>query len=441
MACEPSQYPVILMEPRIVLIGAGSSEFGYNSVLDAANIETLHGCNLVLHDIDTERLEAMGGLARMMVDETGSDIELEWTVDRGDALSGADFVVLSIAVDRMNRWRMDWEIPFKRGIKQVIGENGGPGGLFHTLRNVPPVLAICGDMEDLCPDALLLSYTNPVPRLCLAIDRYTDVGVVGLCHEVEHQMGHLAGVMGIPSALLDGVSAGLNHFSWFLEFRLADGQDAYPMLEEALGEMDSSFQPLCRAMYDRFGLYPSTDDNHLGEYLAYAWEACPEESRGLNWIDRMEESGMGKWLRVKRLIDGEEPMDVKGRLSGERVMHIIAGIVSNSRHLEYQVNLPNEGQVSNLIEGAVVESPAVIDGSGVHPVHVGDLPEGLAALCNIQILIQELAVEAAVNGDRGLALQAMLADPVVQDLEAARGAFDELMEAHADLLPQFMEGP
>jgi alpha-galactosidase len=190
-------------------------------------------------------------------------------------------------------------------------------------------------------------------------------------------------------------------------------------------------------MYDRFGLYPSTDDNHMGEYLAYAWEACPEESRGLNWIDRMERSGQAKWEYVNRLINGEEPLDVKGRLSGERVMHIIAGIVSNSRHLEYQVNLPNEGQVSNLIEGAVVESPAVIDSGGVNPVQVGPMSEGLAALCNIQILVQELAVEAAVHGDRELALQAVLADPVVQDLDEGKRAFSELMEAHADLLPQF----
>lgn len=429
------------MEPRIVLIGAGSSEFGYNSVLDAANIGDLQGSNLVLHDISAERLEALGPLAKKIAEETGSGLEVEWTVDREEALDGADFVVLSIAIDRMNRWRKDWEIPFKHGIKQVIGENGGPGGLFHTLRNVPPVLEICTDIEDLCPDAVLFNYTNPVTRLCLAIDRYTDVEVVGLCHEVEHQMGHLAEVMGIPASILDGVSAGLNHFSWFLELRLTNGEDAYPMLDEALGKWDPAFQPLCRAMYDRFGLYPSTDDNHLGEYLAYAWDVCPEESRGFNWIDRMEKSGAEKWLRVKRLIEGEEPLDVRGRLSGERVMHIIAGIASNSRHLEYQVNLPNGGQVGNLIEGAVVESPALVDGSGVHPIHVGDLPEGLAALCNIQILVQDLAVEAAVNGDRGLALQAVLADPVVQDLEAGRRAFEELMEAHADLLPQFARGP
>jgi alpha-galactosidase len=426
-----------MKDPRIVLVGAGSSEFGFNSVLDASNIEALSGCSLILHDIDEERLGPMAALARRMVHQADSGVEVEATADREEALAGADFVVLSIAVDRMNRWRTDWEIPFRHGIKQVIGENGGPGGLFHTLRNVPPILDICSDMEDLCPDALLLSYTNPVPRLCLAIDRYTDIQVVGLCHEVEHQMRRLSEVMGVPASLLDGVSAGLNHFSWFLELRLTNGDDAYPLLDEGLEKLDAPFQPLCRAMYDRFGLYPSTDDNHMGEYLAYAWEACPMESRGMNWIDRMERSGQEKWEYVNRIIEGDAPLDVKGRLSGERVMHIIAGIVSNSRHLEYQVNLPNEGQVSNLIEGAFVESPAVVDNGGVHPVQAGPLPDGLAALCNIQILIQDLAVEAAVQGDRGLALQAVLTDPVVQDLDSARAAFEELMEAHADALPQF----
>ena len=427
------------MEPRIVLIGAGSSVFGYNSVLDACNLEPLKGSNLVLHDIDEERLDAMGPLAKRIAEETGSGVDVEWTADREEALTGADFVVLSIAIDRMNRWRKDWEIPFKHGIKQVIGENGGPGGLFHTLRMIPPVLAICSDIEDLCPEALLLNYTNPVPRICMAVSRYTDISAVGLCHEVEHQMQRLAPIIGVPISLLDAVSAGLNHFSWFLELRLSDGEDAYPLLIQGLRDLNHSFQPLCRAMHEKFGLYPSTDDNHMGEYLAYAWSACPEEDRGMNWIDQCEREGLENWKRIRKLINGEAPLDVRGRLSGERVMHIVSGIVSNSRHLELQVNLPNEGQVKNLIEEAVVETPAIVDGSGVHPINVGPLPDGLAALCNIQILVQELAVEAAVQGDRNLALQAMLADPVVHDLEAGRTSFEELMQAHRDLLPQFME--
>lgn len=426
------------MGSRIVLIGAGSAVFGYNSVLDTVNLPGLKGSNLVLHDIDGERLKSMAGLAERMNEQMGADLEVEATTDRVEALEGADFIVLSIAIDRMHRWRMDWEIPYMHGIKQVIGENGGPGGLFHTMRMMPPVLAICRDIEAHCPDALLLNYTNPVSRLCFAISRYTKVRAVGLCHEVEHEMRRLAPYVGVPTQLLDATSAGLNHFSWFKELRLKNGEDAYPLLEKGLRDA-KGFQPLCRALYKRFGLYPSTDDNHAGEYLAYAWEACSPQDRGLNWIERMETENRVAWERINQLIGGKERLEVKDRLSGEGAMRIIEGVVTNSGHIELQINLPNKGQISNLLTDAIVETPAVINRGGVHPIHVGDLPAGLAAIINIQILVQSLAVEAAVNGDRKKALQALLADPVVQDVEAAERAFDELFEAHEDLLPQFRE--
>jgi alpha-galactosidase len=421
---------------KIVLVGAGSSVFGYNSVLDAINIPSLNGAELMLHDIDETRLKAMSGLADRMSEETGAGLEITHTVDQEEALRDADFVLLSIEVERMKRWRQDWEIPFKHGIKQVIGENGGPGGLFHTWRNLPPILDIAYTIEEVCPDAWLLNYTNPVPRLCLAIERYTDIKAVGLCHEVEHQLQRLASLMGIPTAILDPVSAGLNHFSWYKELRLKDGTDAYPMLDEALKKA-KGFQPLCRAMYRQFGLYPSTDDNHLGEYLAYSWEVTPEKVRGLNWINRCDEEGQRNWERINRLIEGKEPLAVKGKLSGERAMHIIAGIIGNSNQLELQVNMPNMGQVSNLIKDAIVETPAIINKGGIHPIQVGEMPEGLAALCNIQIMVQSLVVEAGVSGNMGKAKQALLVDPVVNDQEKALAAFDELMRVHSELLPQF----
>jgi alpha-galactosidase len=362
----------------------------------------------------------MAGLAKKMNEEVGAGLEVEKTTDR------------------MHRWRIDWEVPFKYGIKQVIGENGGPGGLFHTMRMVPPVLDVCHDIELHCPDALLLNYTNPVPRLCLAISRCTEVKTVGLCHEVEHEMRRLAPVIGVPTQLLDATSAGLNHFSWFKELRLKNGENAYPLLEKGF-ENAKGFQPLCRALYKKFGLYPSTDDNHVGEYLAYAWEACPPLDRGFNWIDRMEIEGQEAWLRINRLIEGKETLKIKGELSGEGAIRIIEGVITNSGHTELQVNLPNEGQVPNLLSDAIVETPAVINRGGVHPIHVGELPHGLAAICNIQILIQNLVVEAAAKGDKKKAMQAMLADPVVQDNVAAEKAFNELFEAHRDLLPQFEE--
>ena len=421
---------------KIVLVGAGSSVFGYNSVLDATNIPALKGSELMLHDIDEKRLNSMNGLAERMNKETGAELEINQTTDPEEALTEADYVMVAIEVDRMNRWRLDWEIPFKHGIKQVIGENGGPGGLFHTWRNIPPMLEIAFTMEDVCPDAWLLDYTNPVPRLCLAIERYTDIKTVGLCHEVEHQLQRLAPMMGVPTSLLDAVSFGLNHFSWYKELRLKDGTDAYPMLDEALRKA-KGFQPLCKAMYRQFGLYPSTDDNHAGEYLAYSWEITPDKVRGLNWINRCDDEGQQNWMRINRLIEGKEPLDVKGKLSGERAMHIIAGMVSNSNHVELQVNLPNTGQIPNLIKDSIVETPAIINKSGIHPIQVGEMPEGLAALCNIQIMVQNLVVDAGVSGDMGKAKQALLVDPVVNDQEKALAAFDELMKIHSDLLPQF----
>ena len=422
---------------KITLVGAGSSVFGYNSVLDAVNIPALTGSELVLHDIDEGRLKSMTGLAGRMNDDVGANLEISKTLDQREALDGAEYVLMAIEMDRMNRWRQDWEIPFKHGIKQVIGENGGPGGLFHTWRNLPPVLAIARTMEDVCPDAWLLSYTNPVPRLCLAVDRYTSIKIVGLCHEVEHKLKRLAPMMGVPASLLNVVSAGLNHFSWYKEMTLTDGSNAYPLLDEALKDA-KGFQPLCRAMYDRFGLYPSTDDNHMGEYLAYAWEVTPVRYRGFNWIDRCEREGEKTWLKIKSIVEGKTPLDIKGKLSGERAMHIIAGMMKGSNHMELQVNLPNTGQVPNLIKDAMVETPAVITNGAIKPIVVGDMPEGLAALLNIQIMVQSIAVEAGVSGDMEKAKQALLVDPVVHDHEAALSAFDELMGVHADLLPQYL---
>jgi len=421
---------------KIVLVGAGSSVFGYNSVLDAANIPALKGSELMLHDIDETRLNTMRGLADRINQETEADLVIHHTIDPEEALLDADFVLVAIEVDRMNRWRLDWEIPFKHSIKQVIGENGGPGGLFHTWRNIPPMMEIAFTMEELCPDAWLLNYTNPVPRLCMAIERYTDIKTVGLCHEVEHQLQRLAPLMGIPTLLLDAVSFGLNHFSWYKELRLKDGTDAYPMLDEALKQA-KGFQPLCKAMYRQFGLYPSTDDNHLGEYLAYSWEVTPDEVRGLNWINRCDIEGNLNWERTNRIIEGKELLNVKGKLSGERAMPIIAGMMSNSNHMELQVNLPNTEQISNLIKDSIVETPAIVNKSGIHPIQLGEMPEGLAALCNIQIMIQSLVVEAGVSGDLEKAKQALLVDPVVNDHNKALAAFDELMKTHIDLLPQF----
>ncbi len=421
---------------KIVLIGAGSASFGLGTIGDIINTPGFRGSRIVLVDVDPHGLEAIATLARKMNDAAGAGLKIEHTTDRAYALPDAEFVIVSIAVRREELWRLDFRIPLKHGIKQVLGENGGPGGLFHSMRNIPILLDICRDIERLCPDALVLNFTNPVSRLCMAVNRCTDVNIVGLCHGIGGQLHNLARVMEIDAADLDTKAAGLNHFTWMLDLRFkGTGKNAYPRLVEHLRGYDPGFQPLSRRMFDAFGYYPSPGDDHIGEYLPFAHEFCG--TRGYDF-DAAERRRNEMWERIARMVRGEEPIDeLLGRRSGERALDIIAGILSDTNHIELAVNIPNDGLIPNLPQDAIVEVPAVISTCGIRGVHIGPLPDGIAALCNTQVGVQNLVVEAAVTGSRDIALQALLTDPVVQSAEAAERSLDELLALEADYLPQF----
>ena len=421
---------------KIVVIGAGSASFGLGTLSDIISTPELRGSTVSLVDIDSDALEAIAALAQKMNDESGAGLKIEHTTDRTKALPDAEFVIVSIAVDRNERWKLDWEIPLKYGVKHTLGENGGPGGLFHCMRNIPIILDICHDMEHLCPDALMLNFTNPVPRICMAIDRYTNVKAVGLCHGIGGQLWRLSQVMGVSQDNLDAKAAGLNHFTWILDFRFKDtGEDAYPELRRKLDGYDPNFQPLSRRLFDVFGYYPSPGDDHIGEYLSFATDYCPMHGYDFAAADQYKKD---TWDKITRMVKGEEPVtDLINRRSGERALHIIAGILSNSNHLELAVNIPNDGHVSNLAQDAIVEVPAVISSAGVRGMSIGTLPAGIASLCQTQIGVQELAVEAAVMGDRQIALQSLLVDPVIQSADAAEKILDELLILHKDYLPQF----
>lgn len=421
---------------KVVIIGAGSASFGLGMLSDAVDTRELRGSTITLVDIDGAALEAIAALARKMNDESGAGLTIEHTTDRTKALPGAEFVIISIAVQRNRLWKYDWDIPIKYGIKHTLGENGGPGGLFHCMRNIPIILDICHDIERLCPDALVLNFTNPVPRIGMAMDRYTHVNAIGLCHGIGGQLHSLAGVMGVDAANLDAKAAGLNHFTWILDLRFKDsGEDAYPLLQQKLEDYDPGFQPLCRKLFEVYGFYPSPGDDHVGEYLSFATEYCPMHGYNFDWAEKCKAE---MWDRIGRMVLGEEPVtELVRNQSGERAFAIIGGILSNSNHLEMAVNVPNDGHISNLPQNAIVEVPAVISGTGVSAVSVGELPTGIANLCTTQAGVQELAVTAAAVGDPDAALQALLADPVVQSVSAAERILRELLLLEADYLPQF----
>ena len=424
---------------KIVLIGAGSAVFGLQMLRDAVNISEIRGSTISLVDVDSKGLEAVAALAHKLNEESGAGLKIEHTTDRTKALPGAEFIVISIAVNRLELWKLDWQIPIKHGIKHTLGENSGPDGLFHTFRNIPIVLDICKDIERLCPDALIFNFTNPVPRICMAIDRYTDLKSIGLCHGVSGHLHYLEKVMDLERGALDGKAAGVNHFDWFLDLRYkATGEDAYPEFMRKLEAYDPTDQPLSRKMYEMFGFYPAPGDDHIGEFIPYATDYCGMDGFDFDNAERRKNlmwEKIGKWIR------GEEPVtEFIGRESGERPINIIAGILSNSNHYEMAVNIPNDGHISNLSHDAIVEVPALVSADGVRGLSMGMLPPGIAAMCQAQIWVQELAVEAAVTGDKDLALQAMLVDPTVHGAEAAERVLDELLALEADYLPQFTGG-
>jgi len=427
------------MATKISLIGAGSASFGLKTLYDIARSQELHGSTVALIDVNEEKLNIMQKVAKRLNKHFKSDLKIEASTEAKKVLGGSEFVIISADKEYMKRWKMDFEIPFKHGIKQAIGggSGGGPGGLAHSLRVVPLILDICQDIEDHCKDALVINYTNPEAQVILAINRYTKLRGYGSCPGIYDRLEAFSGLFGVKTEEFEPFAAGLNHFTWLLDLRFKDGTDVYPRLDEKLRERPD-FEPLCRELYYAFHYYPSPSDLYCSEYIGYGWEKIPEEKRGMNYIHRNEErEGKIQNVALSFAMGACSPEALPLKQEMSEAIRILNVMVQNKRHYEYAVNLPNKGYINNLPQDIVVEVPAVVDKGGIHGVGVGSLPKPIANLCSTHGAIQELAVEAAVEGSYEKALQALLINPIVHDLEAAKATLDELLEAHAPLLPHF----
>jgi alpha-galactosidase len=413
---------------KIAFIGAGSICFGLTMFRDIFFGEKLRGSTLTLVDINKENLARMAGLAKLLNELSGAGLNIEQTTDRRAALDGAGFVLNATAIDRLRLWKLDYEIPRKYGIRQTLGENGGPGGLFFTLRTLPMVLDFARDIEELCPNALLINFSNPENRIILALGKHSRVRAVGLCEGIFGAKDHVARIMGMPKTDVDVWGAGLNHFQWLTQIRhRGTGKDLYPLLREKEAMYDPAFLPLTRRLFRAFGLWVTCSDDHMGEYVPYGWEA------GGNGYD----------------FDGDERYrreflaTLQGVLSGscsmpewwhtpaeERGAAVIAGVLHNVKRFIESGIVYNRGVVPNLPDELAVEVPIVADAAGVHPVSLGPLPDPIAKLLSVQASVQQLAVEAAVHGSKEIALQALLIDPVVNSTTAAAKMLDELWEVN-----------
>jgi alpha-galactosidase len=454
---------------KIVVIGAGSASFCLETLSSILKTETLHGLELALVDINASGLEKIRRLADIVNARWGAEMTITATTDRREALPGADYIVISIAIDREKCWRADNEIALKHGISHYA-ENGGPGGFIHSARNISAFLGIIDDIKKLCPDAFVLNFTNPMTRICQAIQRLSDIRFVGMCHQLyfgyyilgtvfakecgvtlkkdlryrwdDDFMGYHLGLSDTVKPRFDIKAAGLNHFTCMLDVRDQEtGNDLLPELRRRFAALPPEFEPLTQAMFKTFDLILVQGDSHIVEYLPYAsrlsagtFEKYEIPMYDFDWGGRKRDE---MWVNIEAMISGKLDVDSLKNERSERAENIISALQTNGNSYEETVNIPNHGNIKNLPEGTVVEVPGIVSSGGVTGLSMGELPTVMAELCRRQLLINDLTIEAVVKGDARLVRELIALDPMVSELVTAHALADEYLKANRTYLPTF----
>ncbi len=446
---------------KIVLVGAGSREFGPASIRDVLLSDVLcdGGIEIALVDTDPSRLPETEAYAESVAARLGRRAAVSSATRADRALGGADAVILAIEIDRYFHWAQDFHVPRTFGFRQIYGENGGPGGLFHALRNMGPAVEVARAMEARCPEAWLVNYTNPLTKLCEAVTRLTDIRVAGLCHGVFRGVEQMARILEVPPEKLDARASGLNHFSWFESVADRDtGEDLYPRLKkrelEAGWLHDWDEIALSRILLRVFGRFPSPGANHIGEYIRWA-----EEFLGSSVLQFFYDPAGGHpwdtgeaptWVynlgdhptAVPLFPEEQRPRTRKTREetplvpSGELAAPLLEGVLCAEERFLEAVNVPNTGYVPGLPKGAVVEVPAEADGAGLHPCTMRRLPEAVLALMRTQASINRLLVDAFRHRSRWMLLRALLLDPTTESYRAAVNLVNEMFRLQKDVLPE-----
>ena len=441
-------------ELKITIIGGGSFSWAPQLIRDFAITPELVDVEVCLHDIDPDGLALVYQLGLKIFDLGPLTLRITQTADLDEALARADFVILTIATGGLNAMQADLEIPEKFGVYHSVGDTVGPGGLARALRTIPVAIDIARRMESVCPEAWLLNYTNPMSAICRAVTRETAVRTIGLCHEFSGVRRHLAGMFGVEPADIEARIAGINHLVWICDLFVNDlpvldafGAYAGRVLSGDL-QVDphdtSSFTDQFRVkslLYQTYGVLPAAGDRHIAEFFPYflnesggkgAAYGIRRTSIDERWAIRDELRAM-----LERLVSGEQEFGPFLREDpGEAAPRIVAALLGGKPY-RGPINLPNSGQVSNLPPDAVVETMATVERGTVRADLFGDLPPAAAAVTALHIANQELIVEAALNGSREMALQALVNDPMVHDINTAPQLLDELLAAHQAYLPRF----
>ena len=436
---------------KITFIGAGSLGFTAGLVRDILTFPRLQDATISLMDIDAERLGFAQKAATKLVEAGNHPAKVEATLDRVEALKGADVVLTTILSGSTEVWRHDIEIPKRYGVDINVGDTRGPSGIFRFLRTLPDMQAIVRDMEEHCPDAVLLNYTNPMAMLCAALQRETFIPVTGLCHSVQGTAMMLADWIGAPHDEITYTCAGINHMAWYLDY-VWNGKDAYPLIHKAITEREEVYneEQVRNEVYLALGYYITESSGHNSEYNWW-FRKRPDLiekycTHGTGWnpgeyayILKEYQNREDTWkdMFTKRL---EAPLSEDDLRRGhEYATHIINALMGGEA-FKFNGNVPNTNLVTNLPQGACVEVPVFVDKAGFQPVHVGALPPECALMTNLSASIEEMAIQAAFDGDPVMVYRAICHDPLtasVLSLAEIKAMVNELFAQHKDYLPQF----
>jgi len=435
---------------KIAFIGAGSLGFTRGLVRDILTFPLLRDATLALMDIDAERLEFAQKSVQRIVDMGRYPARVEATLDRAEALTGADAVLCTILAGGTEVWRHDIEIPKKYGVDTNIGDTRGPSGIFRALRTIPVMLSIVRDMERHCPDAILLNYTNPMAMLCRAMQRESPIRVTGLCHSVQGTAMMLADWIGAPYQEVTYTCAGINHQAWYLKFEWK-GKDAYPLIRQAVITRPEIYNEeiVRNEMFLHLDYYVTESSGHNSEYNWW-FRKRPDLiekycTHGTGWnpgeyayILKEYQQAESTWKEeARRWFALDTPIGLER--GHEYAAHII-NAWKGGELFGFNGNVPNTGLITNLPQEACVEVPVFVDRAGFHPVYVGALPPQCVTLTYVSVMVEEMAVEAALTGNPRLVFQAIAHDPLtaaVLSLAEIKAMVNDMLRQNRDYLPQF----
>ncbi|MCF7855043.1 MAG: hypothetical protein K9N51_09620 [Candidatus Pacebacteria bacterium] len=438
---------------KLTMIGAGSG-FTITIAKELAAHSLFSDWEFCMMDIRADHVQGMAGKIRPILDKASWSVTVTQTTDLGEALEGAHYVITSCEPDRYVNWAKDLSIPEQFGVYQVKGENGGPGGMIHGMRNIGMFMDILSEMERRCPDAWLMNFTNPMSILCTYFKNHSSVRALGFCHQVHGSFGVISEMLGMEPGELEVVSAGVNHLNWLFDVRKRGTGES--CMSEFIEKVRASKywkkrfenipeQNFTLEVLNTFTMYPIGYDDHIIEYMPFFWEKDEWDEHGVKALTEFYQ-GLAeqtfKEVKEQQLLGREYnkppfPADNDHPYYAEKPCQVIVALETNTPTYFDAINIRNNGAVTNLPGDVILDVPGLAVGGEVRSVHVGELPPGPLEICRRQTVLHEMIVQATVEGSDDLAVQTLCLTPYVQSITQARNIWAAYKEEFIDYLPTF----